>query len=244
MIILISFVIILYTVYCVLSDFRTPKAKPLNKQQYQNNYYTKTHKKCTINNCKDCEKAAKALSFAIETRKFEIELYWKRATYFWAFIALSFTALYNVAYSKPVTTKGILYSNLTPLAIICFGFLLSVAFYLVNKASKDWQKNWEGHIYELQENIMGPIYSIVSHKETFSVSKVNEIISKAVIALWLILFYLFFKNNPINVFDMNNETTQEIYLIFAVTTYFFSAMALFYGRTKLSKGNIKFYEAQ
>ena len=33
-----------------------------------------------------------ALRFALEIRKFEIELYWKRGTYFWAFIAVAFAA--------------------------------------------------------------------------------------------------------------------------------------------------------
>ncbi len=31
----------------------------------------------------------KALELALEIRKFEIELYWKRATYFWAFITIA-----------------------------------------------------------------------------------------------------------------------------------------------------------
>jgi len=31
-------------------------------------------------------KAEKALNLALDIRKFEIELYWKRATYFWTFI--------------------------------------------------------------------------------------------------------------------------------------------------------------
>ena len=33
-----------------------------------------------------------ALEQAYEVRKFEIELYWKRATYFWTFIGASFAA--------------------------------------------------------------------------------------------------------------------------------------------------------
>ncbi|HYJ44904.1 MAG: hypothetical protein ABWY66_02615 [Xanthobacteraceae bacterium] len=35
-----------------------------------------------------------ALKQALENRKFEIELYWKRATYFWAFIAAAFAAYF------------------------------------------------------------------------------------------------------------------------------------------------------
>jgi hypothetical protein len=32
------------------------------------------------------------LGFALDIRKFEIELYWKRATYFWTFIGATFAA--------------------------------------------------------------------------------------------------------------------------------------------------------
>jgi len=39
---------------------------------------------------------AKTLEHALEVRKFEIELYWKRTTYFWAFIASSFAGYFVV----------------------------------------------------------------------------------------------------------------------------------------------------
>ena len=35
-------------------------------------------------------RAGRALAYALDIRKFEIELYWKRATYFWGFIAAAF----------------------------------------------------------------------------------------------------------------------------------------------------------
>ena len=35
-------------------------------------------------------RAGRALAYALDIRKFEIELYWKRGTYFWAFIAAAF----------------------------------------------------------------------------------------------------------------------------------------------------------
>lgn len=38
----------------------------------------------------DVEKNEKALAYALDIRKFEIDLYWKRASYFWTFIAATF----------------------------------------------------------------------------------------------------------------------------------------------------------
>ena len=36
-----------------------------------------------------------ALKIALDTRKFEIELYWKRASYFWLFIGAVFVAYFS-----------------------------------------------------------------------------------------------------------------------------------------------------
>lgn len=53
-----------------------------NKNSREATQMTELNKKC------------EALKMALDTRKFEIELYWKRATYFWAFIALAFGAFF------------------------------------------------------------------------------------------------------------------------------------------------------
>ena len=39
---------------------------------------------------KEADTQAGELAFAADIRKFEIELYWKRATYYWTFIAAAF----------------------------------------------------------------------------------------------------------------------------------------------------------
>jgi len=38
----------------------------------------------------------RAIEQALDTRKFEIDLYWKRATYFWAFIAATFAGYFLI----------------------------------------------------------------------------------------------------------------------------------------------------
>ena len=43
------------------------------------------------------EKRKKALKQVLDIRKFEIELYWKRATYFWTFIAAMFWLLLKMS---------------------------------------------------------------------------------------------------------------------------------------------------
>lgn len=77
-------------------------------------------------------KAEKALDLALDIRKFEIELYWKRATYFWTFIGAALAG-YALVYAKAETKNSWLL-----LVFSCLGFLFSIAWYLVNRGSKFW----------------------------------------------------------------------------------------------------------
>ena len=78
-----------------------------------------------------------ALKTALDTRKFEIELYWKRATYFWAFIVASLTAYFVLLNSSNFSKV----SGFT-IVISAIGFFFSLGWYCVNRGSKHWQENW------------------------------------------------------------------------------------------------------
>ena len=93
----------------------------------------------------------KALLQALEFRKFEINLYWERAKYFWIFIAVSFAA-YGVTLSvnKPSTDMPFI-----QYIIICLGTTSSFAWYLVNRGSQFWQRNWEKHVEMLEDKVIG-----------------------------------------------------------------------------------------
>src|SRR6185436_15879046 len=69
------------------------------------------------------------------------------------------------------------------------GFVFSIAWILVNIGSKHWQENWENHIDLLEDSITGPIYKVVTKKFSYSVTKVNLIISSFVTLIWLILIF-------------------------------------------------------
>jgi hypothetical protein len=139
-------------------------------------------------------RAGRALASALDIRKFEIELYWKRATYFWAFIAAAFAG-YALTFKTAVGHEPwltVVFSSL--------GLVFSSAWYLVNRGSKFWQSNWERHVDLLEEMTLGPLYKVIAvSKESiegnpltssgqFSVSKVNQILSVFVALIWLILF--------------------------------------------------------
>jgi hypothetical protein len=110
-----------------------------------------------------------ALERAWSNRDFEISLFWKRAAYFWVFIALSYTGLFKEFISNDIVIK-------LTLSLICI--TLSFIWILVQIGSKRWQENWESHIDMLEDKIEGPIYKFVTKtKYSFSVSKLSMCVS-------------------------------------------------------------------
>lgn len=79
----------------------------------------------------------------------------------------------------------------------CVRLVFSFAWYLVNRASKFWQSNWEAHVDLLEDQANGPLYKTVLSDDTpwwelqgaygFSVSKVNQLPSLFVVFLFAML---------------------------------------------------------
>jgi len=163
------------------------------KNIFGNDFDFEAHKQ--TKNFPNRDRVKNALDKAWEVRDFEIDLYWKRATYFWLFIASIFAGFFlvlgdtdleqNLNFIK-LSTDNIV------LLIAALGVIFSLAWVCVNKGSKFWQENWEEHIYNLEIEYYGYLYSTPSpklfNKTTFSVSKVNLIISYFVLAVWGLIF--------------------------------------------------------
>jgi hypothetical protein len=141
-----------------------------------------------------------ALKQAYEIRKFEIELYWKRATYFWTFIGAAFVgyaAFYNAASSSTAPNPN---REFILILISCVGFVFSVAWHCVNKGSKYWQENWENHVELLEDQVFGPLYktrtnrpqgqsslgrrikNFFFNKKTFPISGIHQIVEDFFVA--------------------------------------------------------------
>lgn len=84
--------------------------------------------------------AERAFNKAWEIRNFEIEMYWKRATYFWAFIASTFVGYFALVGSKSYSKYDV-HSHVEVYILICIGFVLSCAWWLTNIGSKMWQRH-------------------------------------------------------------------------------------------------------
>ncbi len=130
-----------------------------------------------------------ALRQALDIRKFEIDLYWKRATYFWTFIAASFAAYFALQTKADIASVYL---------VSCLGFLFSLAWYLVNRGSAAWQRNWEAHVDLLEDEVMGPLYKTLINRQkydfynlaepyAYSPSRLNTLLALGVTATWFVL---------------------------------------------------------
>jgi hypothetical protein len=81
-------------------------------------------------------KQAEALKYAHDIRKFEIDVYWRRAAYFWTFIAAAFGAFFLL--EKTGTPK-----QNRDFSWPVLGLYFSVVWSLANCGSKYWQDNCE-----------------------------------------------------------------------------------------------------
>lgn len=160
-----------------------------------------------------------ALERAWKNRDFEIELYWKRATYFWAFTAATFTGYFFVLrFAQDIANPYL------ELVLSIMGFAFSLSWYLVNKGSKKWQENWEKHIDMLEDEITGPIYKSVLIRKAPSVSGVNMKVSVFVTVIWAFLIFQYFTKAPmvysINI-DLNNTLLIVILVWFILSLFGF-----------------------
>lgn len=137
-----------------------------------------------------------ALEHALDIRKFEIGLYWQRATYFWTLIAATFAGYFAVLAAEKMVDQ-----LFNAYVIGCIGFVFSLSWFLANRGSKFWQENWENHVDMLENEKIGPLYKTVLRRpapEEFlekwvdgplpiSVSKINQWVSLFTILIWVAL---------------------------------------------------------
>jgi hypothetical protein len=165
----------------------------INEEEYQSEFPSKKGSKTTDSIREE------ALKNALDIRKFEIDLYWKRAGYFWAFIAVAFTGYFAILIEGEKHFPEIKGDLL--LVASGIGLFMSLCWFCVNKGSKYWQENWEKHVDWLEDDVMGPLYKrVLAYRHgkagrfwptkpyPFSVSKINQLLSFAICLVWLFLY--------------------------------------------------------
>ena len=124
------------------------------------------------------------LKHATEIRRFEIERFWQRSTFFWTFIGATFVA-YGAIYPK---------SPRLLMLISAFGGLASLIWTLQNRGSKYWQEAWEGKVEAIEAEVFGiQLFNRIEPRDDkgffgaseFSVSKLAIIVSDLTIVMWI-----------------------------------------------------------
>lgn len=144
-------------------------------------------------------KLAKAYEVALDIRKFEIELYWKRSGSFWLLVGGIAAALGFLLSGKiDSNSNAVLSRRAIEIACCCLsmaGATISYAWSLVNAGSKFWQRNWEYQVDILEQRILGPLYKTVFSKKDermmYSVSEINIWISRYVCLIFSLATIVF-----------------------------------------------------
>ena len=134
-----------------------------------------------------------ALARAHALRQFEIDNYWKRSTYFWAFQAIAFGGLAWIFSEQGEPNPQLL------MPVCLLGGLTALAGCLTARGSKFWQENWEAHVDMLEDELEGALHKTVMGKtglgkngRSFSVSIVNQKLLDIFCSAWAICFMLAF----------------------------------------------------
>ena len=136
------------------------------------------------------DQSAEKFRVCVEMRKLENELFWKRAMFFWAFIAAAFIGFVDSYKEKP--SFGIV--------VACFGVVCSVAWSLVNRGSKRWEMHWHSLLVQFESENIGDLFAIPVQQledperhrmswmlRRYSVSNLTIALSDFVCVIWLFI---------------------------------------------------------
>jgi len=134
-------------------------------------------------------KLKEALEHAVRRRDFEIELYYKRGTYSWAFVAVAFAGYFAIS------KDGCDHNPMASFVISCLGTMFTWAWLWVGRASAYWHIRYEEQIKALRCRVFGPYYEPKLEMGPFwslkpyraSITKINTILSLYVFLVWVVL---------------------------------------------------------
>ncbi len=123
---------------------------------------------------------------ASRAREFEIDLFWKRALFFWGFLAAAFVAL--------VATDG--KSPRLAVVIASFGAVCAWTWTLGNRGSKFWYESWERKLQAAEHPITGVLFGQIEKPKDegwwlsarrYSVSRLAIGLSDFTLIVWAVI---------------------------------------------------------
>ena len=186
----------------------------------------------------DPKKLERAFEKAWDARKFEIDLYWKRASYYWAFIAATFAAYVTLSNSPQYkSTDQSAHSEV--FVVVCVGLVLSCAFWFINIGSKSWQRHWEIHIDLLEDPLIGGLYKTSTTEKSFSVTKINDIISVLFVSSWVLLGCKYLSDQ--NLFNLHGRPNPVVISAGLISSILIWAMIFGHGRGRFGNRPVQVF---
>lgn len=183
------------------------------------------------------EKRQAALTRAHELRSFEIEHYWKRATYFWAFQAAIFATFGLIVRAGD--------AGPLPAFVSALGVLTAIANWLSAEGSKFWQQNWEAHIDMLEDEFEGRLHKTISVPNaglSYSVSRINLSLAFCFVGFWTVICgYEIYRLAPplLPLRPIPPETQKVLWIVAILAGLVGGAWRLFRQKTQLTRRQSK-----
>jgi len=127
------------------------------------------------------------------------------------------------------------------------GIVFSLCWYLVNRASKFWQLNWEKHLDVIEDGIIGPLYKTTIERNyyksrwyvlyapyPYSVSKINILLSFFVLVIWVAFLVNFISENR-TLFEVNIGQPFNYYGYSSLVSIIFIIIVIIFGKTGKGK---------
>lgn len=190
-------------------------------------------KRISLPTKKEGESQKAALERAHELRKFEIENYWKRSSYFWGFQVISFGAL-------ALTAKDGRFYPPVVLIVSVLGALAALTGVLTARGSKFWQSNWEAHVDLLETEVEGNLHKtalIEGRNVSFSVSRVNERLLEILMTAWIAAFIVASTTLVFpHLLELDYMTASAIQILLSLTAFLIGAGYLIIGQKSKLRG--------
>lgn len=162
----------------------------------------------------DDDQNERRFAVSVQTRNFEIDLFWKRSLFFWGFISAAFVGYAALRQSE------------LRILVACFGMVCSCAWSLVNRGSKYWQESWETKVERFELPVMGPLFAKEETPQDegwwlrgreYSVSKLAIALRDYVFLLWFVVVTgeAVRPFVPVNVQLWLKEPLKEAFIIFS-----------------------------
>ena len=154
----------------------------------------------------------------LDTRKFEIELYWKRATFMWPIngaLLVLIGIFAKLFYDAPIDRRTEYFMAISVISLL--GYLISMISSGISQGGKYWQENWEYHLDMLEPFFCGNLFKthFSRRPKPYSISELQDTVNLILLFLWVVILAISISQTPFT----NWQIITILVITFASITY-------------------------